>query len=259
MVSEVSAEIQRRLDAVEREYEVRVLLAVESGSRAWGFPSPDSDYDVRFVYAHPRDWYLSVDVGRKRDVLDYEITDEIDLNGWDVRKALWLFRKSNPAFVEWIQSPVVYRERGHFREYCLEALDRIYAPEKGIHHYRRMTRSNWARHLSGESVSLKKYFYALRALLAIRWIERYRQAPPIELDKLFSLLDDVAVYEAIQSLLQRKLQAREAEKGPPVAVLNRFIEAELHRLEEERPAASEATVGIEDLNRIFRAVLDEAD
>lgn len=96
----IREEIMRRLAAVEEERDVRILFAVESGSRAWGFASPDSDYDVRFVYAHKPSWYLSIDLEKRRDVIEYPITDEIDLTGWDVRKALWLYAKSNPAFIE---------------------------------------------------------------------------------------------------------------------------------------------------------------
>ncbi|MFO0121331.1 MAG: DNA polymerase beta superfamily protein, partial [Inhella sp.] len=110
----VHSEILTRIERAEREHGVRVLLAVESGSRAWGFESPNSDYDARFIYANTSDWYLSVKLEDKRDVIEYPITDEIDLNGWDVRKALRLFARSNPAIVEWIQPPIVYLERGNF-------------------------------------------------------------------------------------------------------------------------------------------------
>ncbi|MGL5005223.1 MAG: nucleotidyltransferase domain-containing protein, partial [Casimicrobium sp.] len=109
---EVRAEIMRRMRSAEKEHDVRILLAIESGSRAWGFASPNSDYDARFIYIHPRDWYSSVDLEDKRDVIEYKIVDDIDLNGWDIRKALRLFSKSNPAFVEWIQSPITYIECG---------------------------------------------------------------------------------------------------------------------------------------------------
>src|SRR5690606_797759 len=103
-----------------------------SGSRAWGFESENSDYDVRFIYAHPGDWYLAVDLEDRRDVIEYEIVDDIDLNGWDVRKALRLFARSNPAFVEWIKSPIRYIEHGSFAGSVEGLLDSIYMPEKGI-------------------------------------------------------------------------------------------------------------------------------
>ena len=107
----VRAEVARRLRQIEAEEGVRIFYACESGSRAWGFPSKDSDYDVRFLYAHPRPWYLSIDVERKRDVIERPITDEIDLGGWDLRKALQLFRKSNPPLLEWLQAPIIYRSK----------------------------------------------------------------------------------------------------------------------------------------------------
>ena len=134
-------EIENRLRSIEAGQGVRYPFAVESGSRAWGFPSPDSDYDVRFVYVRPLDWYLSIEPGR--DVIETPLVDEIDLNGWDVRKALRLFWKSNPAFVEWIQSPITYREQGGFRANALHALPDVYTPEKGIYHYRSMDKTNY--------------------------------------------------------------------------------------------------------------------
>src|SRR6476660_157121 len=112
---DVHTEILRRLAWAEAEHGVRIVMAIESGSRAWGFASPNRDFDVRFIYAHPREWYVAVDLEERRDVIEYGITDDIDLNGWDLRKALRLFWKSNPAFVEWIQSPIRYIERGGFR------------------------------------------------------------------------------------------------------------------------------------------------
>ena len=112
----IHTEIIHRIRNAEHEHNVRVPLAVESGSRAWGFESPNSDYDARFIYAHSPDWYLAVNLEDKRDVIEYPIVDDIDLNGWDVRKALELFARSNPTFVEWIQSPIIYIDDGVFAQ-----------------------------------------------------------------------------------------------------------------------------------------------
>lgn len=89
-------EILKRLTDIEGEEDVKIFYACESGSRAWGFPSADSDYDVRFLYRHPEEWYLSVDLEEKRDVIERPINDDLDISGWDLRKALKLLRKSNP-------------------------------------------------------------------------------------------------------------------------------------------------------------------
>src|SRR3954452_13450282 len=112
MTKTVRDQILKRLEEAEAEHGVRILYACESGSRAWGFASPDSDYGVRFIYAQPRNWYLSFDVERRRDVIEYPIVDDIDQSGWDVRKALYLFTRNNGALLEWLHSPIVYLERG---------------------------------------------------------------------------------------------------------------------------------------------------
>ncbi len=253
----VKQEILKRLHAAEREHNVKILLAIESGSRAWGFASPNSDYDVRFIYAHPRDWYLAVDLEDRRDVIEYEIVDEIDLNGWDIRKALKLFWKSNPAFVEWVQSPITYLERGNFASAVRELLPDIYSPEKGIHHYRSMAKTNYRGYLKGDLVPLKKYFYVLRPLLAVRWLERHGGAAPIEFNKLLTLVKDPALLADIHALLERKKVALEKEMAPPVESLNLFIESELDRLDDYRSQWLDRTAEMNQLNALFHMVLDE--
>src|SRR5690349_15195780 len=187
---DINNEILRRLAGAEQEHDVRILFAIESGSRAWGFPSPNSDYDVRFIYMHEPRWYQAVDLEERRDVIEYPIVDDIDLNGWDLRKALRLFWKSNPAFVEWIQSPIVYIERGGFAEGARALLPYLYSPQSGNYHYRSSAKTNYRHFFGAELVRLKKYFYVLRPLLAVRWIERYGTAAPIEFEKLLHLIDD---------------------------------------------------------------------
>ncbi|MBM7332729.1 MAG: nucleotidyltransferase domain-containing protein [Alcanivorax sp.] len=253
----VREEIMARLAAAEREHGVRILMAVESGSRAWGFPSPNSDYDVRFVYAHPRDWYLSLDVEDRRDVIEYEITDDIDLNGWDVRKALKLFAKSNPSFVEWIQSPIVYRDESGFAERARTLLPQVYAVDSGVFHYLSMADKNYRGYLKAQLVPLKKYFYALRPLLAIRWLERFRTPAPIEFDRLRELVaDNTPVNKDIERLLARKQRSQEKEFVPAMPALNDFIEHELSRFSRyqakgDAPAGGEATA----LDAFFRDCL----
>src|SRR5436189_1813350 len=102
MLSEIKKELRR----IEEQLEIKVLYAVESGSRAWGFASTDSDWDVRFLYARCPEWYLSVQ--DRRDVLEYPISEGLDVSGWDIRKALVLFARSNPPLMEWLRSPIVY-------------------------------------------------------------------------------------------------------------------------------------------------------
>jgi predicted nucleotidyltransferase len=257
--SEVRTEILRRMHAAEQEHDVRILLAVESGSRAWGFASPNSDFDARFIYVHRRDWYLSVSLEEQRDVIEYPIVDDIDLNGWDLRKALRLFSKSNPAFAEWIQSPIIYAETGPFAAHARALLPDVYSCEHGIYHYRSMAKTNYRGYLKGDAVPLKKYFYVLRPLLAVRWLERYGTAAPIEFSRLLHLVeDDTALIAAIADLLVRKQAAPELGLAPPVAIINAFVEQELMRLEgvPPTPTPKSGTAGL--LNPLFRRALAEA-
>src|SRR6266540_3954918 len=110
-MQDISEQVDRRLDEIEANHDVRVAFCCESGSRAWGFASTDSDYDVRFIYVRRPEWYLSIDLEERRDVIETPIEGVWDVNGWDLRKALRLLRKSNPPLFEWLQSPIVYRER----------------------------------------------------------------------------------------------------------------------------------------------------
>ena len=255
---DIRTEILRRMHNAEKEHGVRILLAVESGSRAWGFESPNSDFDARFIYVHPRDWYLSVGLEEQRDVIEYPIVDDIDLNGWDLRKALRLFWKSNPAFVEWIQSPIVYAQNGSFAELARSLLPSAYSCESGVHHYRSMAKTNFRGYLKANLVPLKKYFYVLRPLLAVRWLERYGTAAPIEFQKMLHLIEDnESLVADIMALLERKRKTPELGLDLPVPSINAFVEAELARLETYEPPAHLRGDVLPKLNEVFHQVLSE--
>jgi predicted nucleotidyltransferase len=252
----VRSDILQRIAQVEKEHSVQVLLAIESGSRAWGFASPNSDYDVRFIYRHQQDWYLSIDLEERRDVIEYPIVDEIDLNGWDVRKAMRLFRKSYPAIVEWIQSPIIYVEKGSFAGSARSALPKVYSTINGIHHYRSMAKRNYRSYFKTELVPQKKYFYVLRPLLAARWIERYGAAPPIEFGKLLVLIKhEKLTIRDIAKLLAEKRRALEVARGSRIAAIDRFIEAELDRVPETPRDTNDHAKATREIDKIFRACL----
>ena len=253
----IKAEIMHRLRETEKLEDVRILMAIESGSRAWGFESTNSDYDVRFIYVRNKDWYVAVDFEEKRDVIEYEITDEIDLNGWDLRKSLRLYWKSNPAFVEWIQSPLTYIESGDFRKQALSLLPEIYSVEKGIYHYRSMAKTNYRGYLRSELVPLKKYFYVLRPILSIKWLESKNTPAPIEFNKLFEYVENKELQQAIDDLLEKKKSNEELAKGSSIPVLNKFIETELNRLESFKPTKLMQNLEMEQLNNLFHLVLNE--
>ncbi len=228
---DVREDILLRIKKAEEEHNIKVLYAIESGSRAWGFASPNSDYDVRFIYVHPKDYYLSIDLENKRDVVEYEIIDEIDINGWDIRKALKLLLKSNPSLIEWLNSPIVYTKNDDFFSEMHQILQKTYSLKSVIYHYHSMALSNYYKNLQKKMVLLKKYFYVLRPLLAIGWIEKYAKIPPIEFGKLCTLLPkNGVVIREINSLLEQKKISQEEYFIEPNMILNEFIEGELNRL-----------------------------
>jgi predicted nucleotidyltransferase len=226
----IRREIDARLTAIEEEYDVRLLLAVESGSRAWGFPSPDSDYDVRFIYVRRRDWYLSLMPGR--DVIETPIEDEIDLNGWDVRKALGLLLKSNAVVSEWIGSPIRYRP-DHAVVAGLAALaDAVLDPRARAYHYASLGRHAAERWLAGDdAVPVKKYFYALRPALAIRCLrERPGARPPMNLQELVASVDlPRRLATQVADLVEAKRRTNERANGTRLPDLDALIGDELAR------------------------------
>jgi predicted nucleotidyltransferase len=254
---EARREVERRVDAIEADEGVRILFACESGSRAWGFASSDSDYDVRFLYLRPRAFYLSIDLEDRRDVIETPLDGVWDVNGWDLRKALKLMRKSNPPLFEWLQSPIVYRETSSVPAQLRARLADHYRPDAALRHYLHMARGNFREYLRGEEVWRKKYLYVLRPLLACRWTERGLGPAPTEFERLVhAVLEEPGVREALARLLEEKRAGAELDRGPRIAALSHFIAAELSRYESLPPRESR-TAEIDPLNRLFADALDE--
>ena len=252
--------IFQHLNEIEQEEQVKVFYACESGSRAWGFPSADSDYDVRFLYLHPRDWYLSIDVERKRDVIERPLTGMLDLSGWDLRKALQLLRKGNPPLVEWLGSPIIYREQFTVAAQLRALAANNYSPIASLFHYLHMAQGNYRDYLKGPVVWIKKYFYVLRPLLAIKWLERDLGVVPTEFVVLVDkTVDSLEFKRAIEKLVEAKRRGEELDRGPRIDVISDYIESELARLENIQFGDEYINpVGpVHDFNQVFRAALDE--
>lgn len=246
----MNTKIQSELQRIERDHQVRVLFAAESGSRAWGFASRDSDYDVRFIYVHERDWYLSIE--EKRDVIEEPVNDELDICGWDLRKALQLLRKSNPSLLEWLKSPIVYRAEPGFALLFGHLAAEFASPDRLFLHYLHMAQGNAREYLKGDIVRLKKYFYVLRPLLACRWIEQKRGPVPMEFQTLVDeLIQDPLLRLHIAVLTARKRAGEELDRAQRVPIISAFIEAELDRLAQVAPTNVIAPT-TEKLNTFFR-------
>jgi hypothetical protein len=219
------------LSNLEKERAVRVLFACESGSRAWGFASPDSDFDVRFIYVHEPNWYLSID--ERRDVIEQDLPGDLDLSGWELRKALRLLRKSNASLLEWLRSPLVYRQDDAFASDMETLTSAFYSPRHCFAHYLQMAFGIWRNHLRDQThVSLKKYLYVLRPLLACRWIERGLGRVPVVFQELVeTVLEELPVRMALDELLALKAVSQEVALFPQITVLASFVAEELARLE----------------------------
>lgn len=219
------------LRTIEAQHNVTILFACESGSRGWGFASPDSDYDVRFIYVNRLPWYLTVAPGR--DVIEVPISGDLDINGWDLRKALGLMRESNPTLLEWLRSPIVYREETETMARFRSLAEQVFSNAKGWHHYASMAKKNFREHLQADEVRYKKYLYVLRPLLAARWIRSLPGVPPMRFAELaqhtLHATADAALITEINALLEVKMRAGEAATSPRWPGIHAFIEAELAR------------------------------
>ena len=205
------ARIDALLDDVVARHRVAIPLAIESGSRAWGFPSPDSDYDCRFVYVRAQDDYLSP--WDARDVLEQAPDGVLDVNGWDVRKAVQLLVRGNATVPEWAGSPLVYRGDAGFRDDLLGLAVRI-ADRAGVaSHYLPLGRRQWTRFLDEDGrMPLKKVFYVLRPALALLWLRQHPGAavPPMRLQDLLAQVElPAATVRAVEELVERKATTRE--------------------------------------------------
>ena len=224
----VEQQIQAKLDSLQSELDCRLLLAVESGSRAWGYASTTSDYDVRCIYYFPAHRYLSVRA--PRDTVEWELNDIFDINGWDLRKTLGLVLKANLTVYEWANSPIVYRDSpwlDEFRSLILNALQ----PTRLASRYLGMAASTIQRYLSGEEVPYKQYFYALRPLLAARWVLQHSTPAPVPFADLRHLLPD-HMQGVTDELLMLRNNSTEKACGPANTFANDFILRELATLDD---------------------------
>ncbi|MDG4658064.1 nucleotidyltransferase domain-containing protein [Ectobacillus antri] len=250
------------LQRIEREYDVKILFACESGSRAWGFPSQDSDYDVRFIYVHKKEAYLTIDpigVGSKRDVIELPINNMLDVSGWELTKALRLFRKSNPPLLEWLRSGIVYYEAYSTIEKMKTISKEVFAPTSCLYHYLNMASKNFREFLQGDKVKIKKYFYVLRPVLASRWIEQFNEFPPLEFQTLLqTVVPEGELRQEIHTLLQRKMAGEEFDLEPKITVIHDFLEEEITRLNAfAKTCEADVPNFTKRLDNLFRETLDE--
>ena len=232
--------IEEQLKEIEEKENVKIIYCVESGSRAWGFASPDSDYDVRFIYVRNKEDYLKLN--KNRDVIEWRLDDVLDINGWDIQKALRLLYKSNPTLIEWSMSPIVYKTTPQWEK---------------IYHYLSMAKGNYREYLKTDEVKLKKYSYVIRPILACKWILDKKTAPPMLFSELMNECLDDELKPEINRLLEIKKQTSELGKGKRIDVINDYIEKELAEIEKKADMIENKYNDWEILNKIFLEILEQ--
>lgn len=179
--------INKILGEVETRYNIKVLYACETGSRAWGFPSPDSDYDIRFIYRHETDWYLALN--NQKDTI--EILDgDLDITGWDLRKCLKLLKKSNVPLIERFQSPIEYYSEEEFKKSFKKLIKEYYCPIASFYHHYSLATKFWEESKDQNEVRLKGFFYLIRSLLSCNWIIKDEEVLPMHIEGLMKYIND---------------------------------------------------------------------
>jgi len=254
--NEVFKAIQHKLRETEKLNSVKIPLAIESGSRGWGFASPDSDYDCRFVYVHEKDWYLSV--FDKPDIIEYSADKIFDMNGWDLRKFIAHIVKPNAVMFEWLTSNEVYISDGTVTALLRELAGSFFNPVSVSHHYLSMAYKKYREILEAGSVKLKKYFYVLRPLANLAYIEQYGKQPYMEYFRTLAEIDiDKAVADEIARLAGLKRVSDESMVIPRNIVLTDYFTAELRNHEERlKSTRYEKNRDYEQADAAFRLIIE---
>lgn len=243
--------ILEKLREIEQQKNVSVLYAVESGSRAWGFASPDSDFDIRFIYKHPTEYYLSL--WEKPDVIEFMTDEDLDGSGWDIAKALKLLAKSNAPLLEWLYSPVVYKQDDAFLKQMQSLAQDCFSPIATLHHYLGTTK-NFMEVCQAEEVKLKSYFYALRTALAGKWIIENNSFPPVAFDEVLPIAP-LHIQEKIKELMAIKAQQDEKYLHPKETLITQFLMDTIAYNQEHASGLGSGKKVSRELDEFFRGLI----
>ena len=244
--------ILNKLTDIAEEKGVHILFACESGSRGWQFPSPDSDYDVRFIYARPLDEYLSIE--ERDEQIEIPINDELDINGWDIRKVLRLIRKSNTTPFEWLQSPIVYMQQPQFRDELWTLCGQHFDRRSNIHHYLGIVRSALETVVNDNEIKIKKLFYALRSLLAAKWCVVNNCITPMSILPLMNLMPE-NLQQMTSGLIVCKSEATEGFVIKIEPELKQYIDREYETCRQASEEIPKVSFDAELLDVFFRKII----
>ncbi|NJL89222.1 MAG: nucleotidyltransferase domain-containing protein [Coleofasciculaceae cyanobacterium SM2_1_6] len=252
-----SDELKNLLYKVEVEHKLSVIYGLESGSRAWGFESQNSDYDVRFFYIRPANWYLSIE--KRNDVLELGTSNDLDLSGWDIRKSLLFLRQSHPVLLEWLRSPIVYIEQSGIVQQMREIGEEFFAPRTSLYHYIGWAERILHRYFQRPDLAAKRYFYVMRPILCCRWIQTIEGQPPLQIQELINAIEmPIEAKSAIENLIERKRAGYELDSVGRILALDQYISETLPQIKDllsELPKPE--YVPFELLNSLFQKALEE--
>ena len=256
--NDIFNDILKKLKETERNNSVKIPLAIESGSRSWGFASPDSDYDCRFVYVHEKDWYLSVFV--KPDTIEYAADKVFDVNGWDLRKFISHIVKSNAVMSEWISSNEVYIRDEVITALLRELAESFFNPISVSYHYLSLAGKKYKEIINAGSAKLKSYFYVLRPLANLAYIEQHRKQPPMNyFNTLAEIKLDTAISDEIARLAEMKESAEESVKIPENKIMTGYFAASIYNYEEKLRAMTYVkNRNYEYADTMFRKIIEMA-
>jgi len=248
----MKTEIINKLTEIAAEYGIEILFACESGSRGWQFPSPDSDYDVRFIYVRRLNDYLSI--AEQNDQIGILTFGELDVCGWDIRKVLQLLRKSNTTPFEWLQSPIVYIQQPRFRDELWSLCKDYFDRRSNIHHYLGIAQGALETMKSGDQIKIKKLFYVLRPLLAAKWCVEKGCIAPMSIFPLISLMP-TSLQQLTTDLILLKSTTPEGYTIKIEPELKQFIDYEFEACTQASAEIPKSIFEVGPLNLFFRKVV----
>ena len=249
----MKSRILKELNEIEKNCDVKIIYACESGSRAWGFASEDSDYDVRFIYVHPKDWYLTI--ANKRDVIEIPFDGVLDINGWDIKKSLKLLRKSNSPLLEWLSSPIRYRNVRPVMNALVELSADAFLPESSCHHYLSMAKNIILNFNDGEEVKIKSYLYSLRTILCCKWITLRMNQPPMKIqDLLNEFLPSGELRDLVDNLIYVKSRGSESANTKRSLKFEEYLKKQLDLVETKTPK-NPKKLPIQKYDSVFQKIL----
>ncbi|MBI5857872.1 MAG: nucleotidyltransferase domain-containing protein [Sphingobacteriales bacterium] len=248
-------EIETILNNISQQENIKILYACETGSRAWGFPSPDSDYDVRFIYMHEKDWYLSL--SQRKDTIEY-MEGELDITGWNLKKCLTLLKKSNAPLIERFQSPVEYFGDVGFKENFTKLIKNYYSPTAVFFHHYSLANKFWDELKGKDEIKLKNLFYLVRSLLSCNWIIKDKSVLPMSIDGLMNYIADDKKAK-LKSLIKLKATVGEKYLHPKEEEVFDWIKELFSYIESNKTDIGVNKTDMDLLNQFFLNMLNRND